>query len=187
MTLSQTSDIDLIIGCQTGSSKSQEQLYKKFYGYAMSISLRYATSKEEASEILNDAFLRVFQSVHRFDTDKPFKPWLSRIVVNTAISRFRKEKKHLHQADIERANHHSSLDESALDKLSAEEIIDCLQELPELYRITFNMYELEGYSHKEIASELGLSESSSRSNLSRAKSKLQTILKKHQIYEYSKI
>jgi len=152
----------------------------------MATALRYAPSKEEASEVLNDAFLKIFQSVHQFDMSKSFKPWLSRIVVNTAISRYRKEKKHLYQTDIEDA-HYLPLDESALDILSAEEIIGMLQQLPEIYRITFNMYELEGFSHREIAESLGVTESTSRSNLSRAKSKLQAILKKNDIHERAKL
>ena len=168
-------DSQLIKACQTYDAKAQEQLYKKFYGYAMSISLRYATSREEASEVLNDSFLKVFQSVQKFDLEKPFKPWLSRIVVNTAISRFRKECKHQHAADIQDVDV-ENLDEDALDILSVEEIIQLLQKLPDLHRITFNMYELEGYSHKEIAEELGISEGTSRSNLSRAKSTLQKLL-----------
>jgi len=157
-------------------------LYRKYYGYAMGIALRYAPSRDEASEILNDSFLKVFQSAKSFDTKKSFKPWLSRIVVNTAISRFRAEKKHMYQSEIEQASH-IGLEEDVLDSMAAEEIIQLLQLLPDIYRITFNLYELEGYSHKEIAEQLGISEGTSRSNLSRAKSKLQKLVNEHYRYE----
>lgn len=176
------SDKELIKACSKGKAKAQEILYKKYYGYAMGIALRYAPSREEASEILNDSFLKVFQSAKSFDLSKPFKPWLGRIVVNTAISRFRAEKKHMYQSEIDEARN-MSLDEDILDCMAAEEIIKLLQFLPDIYRITFNLYELEGYSHKEIADQLGISEGTSRSNLSRAKSKLQKLVNEHYRYE----
>ncbi len=162
--------------------QAQEGLYRKYYGYALSISLRYAPGSEEASEILNDSFLKVFESLEKFDIEKPFKPWLSRIVVNTAVSRFRKEKRHLYQADVTEVKR-ASLDENALDAMAAEEIISLLQQLPDIHRLTFNLYELEGYSHSEIAEQLGISESTSRSNLSRAKAKLQRLINDYHQYE----
>ncbi|MGB0524462.1 MAG: RNA polymerase sigma factor [Flammeovirgaceae bacterium] len=182
MKSSEQTDRELIKGCRKGKPKAQEMLYRKYYGYAMGIALRYAPSREEASEILNDSFLKVFQSVENFDLEKSFKPWLGRIVVNTAISKFRSEKKHMYQSEIEEA-HQVRLDEDILDCMAAEEIIRLLQLLPDIYRITFNLYELEGYSHKEIAGQLGISEGTSRSNLSRAKSKLQKLVNEHYRYE----
>lgn len=176
-------DIHIIKGCQKQEGKSQQVLYQKYYGYAMSIALRYAPSHEIASEILNDSFLKVFTSIEKFDKQKPLKPWLSRIVVNTAISRFRKEKKHLYQEELTIANQQQDLNEDALDALMAEEIIVLLHRLPDLHRVTFNLYELEGYSHQEIARQLGVSEATSRSNLSRAKAKLQKILNDYYRYE----
>ena len=177
-------DNKFIKGCQRQEAKAQQALYQKYYGYAMSIALRYAPSHEEASEILNDSFLKVFTSIDKFDLKKPLKPWLSRIVVNTAISRFRQEKKHLYQADLEKAESQENLNEDALDALAAEEIIALLHRLPDVHRITFNLYELEGYSHQEISQQLGISEATSRSNLSRAKAKLQKIL--HDYYRYER-
>lgn len=182
MKLSERTDKELILGCQKGKAKSQEMLYKKYYGYAMGVALRYAPTRDEASEILNDSFLKVFQSAKNFDLEKSFKPWLGRIVVNTAISKFRSEKKHMYQSEIEEA-HQVHLDEDVLDCMAAEEIIGLLQSLPDIYRITFNLYELEGYSHKEIAEQLGITEGTSRSNLSRAKSKLQKLVNEHYRYE----
>lgn len=177
-----SSDSDLLKGCQRGRSTAQEALYQKYYGYVLSIALRYAPEDEVAREILNDTFLKVFTEPERFELGRPFRPWLSRIVVNTAVSRFRKDKKHLRQADISEVRQ-ASLDENALDAMAAEEIINLLQQLPDIHRLTFNLYELEGYSHKEIADQLGISESTSRSNLSRAKVKLQQLINDYHQYE----
>ena len=177
-------DHTIIKQCQQQKPKAQHMLYQKYYGYAMAIALRYAPSHEIAKDILNDGFLKIFTSIQQFDLQKPFKPWLSQIIVYTAISRFRKEKKHLYHADITDAHEEHDLNEDALDVLMAEEIIALLQKLPDLHRITFNLYELEGYSHQEISLQLGISEATSRSNLSRAKAKLQKIL--HDYYRYER-
>jgi RNA polymerase sigma-70 factor (ECF subfamily) len=171
----------LIRACQQQRPQAQEQLYRQYYGYAMSIALRYAPSRDVAAEILNDSFLKAFQSVGRFDLQRPFGPWLGQIVVHTAISRFRKEEKH--QAKAELSENLLELREDALDRLAAEDIIGLLQQLPHLHRLTFNLYELEGYSHQEIAERLGVTESTSRSYLLRAKSKLQQLLHDHHQYE----
>ena len=177
-----SSDSDLLKGCLRRRRGAQEALYRKYYGYAMSIALRYAPEEESAREVLNDSFLKIFGKLEAFDRKRPFKPWLSRIVVNTAVSRFRKEQKHSHQANINEARE-VSLDENALDAMAAEEIIGLLQQLPNPHRLTFNLYELEGYSHREIAEQLNISEATSRSHLLRAKAKLQKLINDHHKYE----
>lgn len=171
-------EIRLINGCKKGRSKSQEELYKHFYGYAMSICLRYASNKEEAKEILNDSFLKVFSKLEQFDNKRSFRGWLRRIVINTAIDYYRRNEKHRGNYSIDDSFFEiSETDENVIDKLSAEDIMKLVQSLPESYRMTFNLYEVEGYSHDEIGEKLNVPVGTSRSNLSRAKKQLRQMVK----------
>jgi RNA polymerase sigma-70 factor (ECF subfamily) len=171
-------ETEIVNACIKGSRKHQELLYKRFYGYAMSVSMRYAGNSDEAAEIVNDSFLKVFGKIETFDQSKPFRAWLRRIVVNTSIDYYRRSKKNVPFSDISYAASEES-DTDAVDLLSAEEIYRIVQELPDPYRITFNLYEIEGFSHEEISAKLGIPEGTSRSNLSRAKIKLRQLVKKH--------
>ena len=151
--------------------KYQEKLYKHFYGYAMGVGLRYLADRNDALEVVNDAFIKVFNSIKHFENEKLFKPWLRRIIVNTAIDRRRKDMKLLNQTDLEEAEHVSGLP-AALESLNAADILNLLKGLPEAQRMVFNMYEIDGYSHEEIGQTMGIPASSSRVNLTRAKEKL---------------
>lgn len=137
----------------------------------MGVGLRYLTDRNDALEVVNDAFIKVFNSIKHFETEKLFKPWLRKIIVNTAIDRRRKDMKLLYQTDLDQAEHVSGLP-AALDKLNAADILKLLNALPEAQRMVFNMYEIDGYSHEEIGHTLGIPASSSRVNLTRAKEKL---------------
>ncbi|MCC5944758.1 MAG: sigma-70 family RNA polymerase sigma factor [Bernardetiaceae bacterium] len=158
-------------------------LYKQYYGYAMSVCLRYSNHKEEAAEVLNDSFLKVFNKIHQYDPKKSFRGWLRRILINTSIDYYRRNEKHYYHSDVESAMA-EEYDLNVLDKLSAEDIYKIIQKLPEIYRITFNLYEVEGYSHEEISQKLGVPAGTSRSNLSRAKQKLRELVKQHLKVEY---
>ena len=143
-------------------------LYEKYYAYGIGICYRYAYNKEEAIEILNDSFLRVFYNIESFKPEQPFKPWFKKIIVNRAIDYYRKYMKH-HDAqslDEEEVQIHET---STVDELELQDLMNLLNELPERYRLVFNLYEVEGYSHQEISEKLGIGESTSRSDLSRAK------------------
>jgi RNA polymerase sigma factor (sigma-70 family) len=166
----------LVKGCKSNERNAQAAFYKLFYGYAMSICLRYSNSRAEAEEILNDGFLKVFSKIDLFNTDLEIKAWMSRIFVNTAIDHFRKNKKHYHQDDIDEVREISSKDENILDSLSAEEIMKLVQNLAPSYQLVFNLYVVEGYKHHEIAAQLGISEGTSKSNLSMARAKLKRAL-----------
>ncbi|MDZ4680396.1 MAG: sigma-70 family RNA polymerase sigma factor [Saprospiraceae bacterium] len=166
--------IRLFEGCRRGDRNSQRKLYECFYGYAMSICLRYSTSKEEASEILNDAFLKVLTNINKFDPAQPFKPWLRRLLINTAIDYSRK--KHRFSMTLELPET-IELPAEDLPVLSPDEdLLPILRQLSPAYRIVFNLYVLEEYSHREIAALLDITESASRSNLTRAVEKLRAIL-----------
>jgi len=165
----------LIEGCRKGRLKDQEGLYKHFYGYVMGICLRYAKSRDEASEVLNDAFLKVFNKIAMYDNTKLFKAWLRRIVVNTAIDYYRREHKYDNHVPIEKASREEN-DFDAIDQLNAEDILKLLQELPPQYRLVFNLYEIEGYSHEEIGEILKIPVGTSKSHLSRAKQRLKALV-----------
>jgi RNA polymerase sigma factor (sigma-70 family) len=166
----------LINGCKSNDRNDQAAFYKLYYGYGMSICLRYSNSRAEAEEIINDGFLKVFSKIDLYNHDMEIKTWMRRIFVNTAIDHFRKNKKHYYQDDIEEAREISSMDENILDSLSANEIMKLVQNLPPSYQITFNLYVIEGYKHHEIADQLGISEGTSKSNLSIARAKLKQAL-----------
>jgi len=170
---------DIIIHCKTGSLKHQEMLYKHFYGYAMSISLRYCTTRDDALEVTNDAFIKAFKSIKSFNNDKPFKAWLRTIIVNTAIDRRRKDLKLLQNTNLEDAAA-LSCDITVFEQLNAHDILKLMQQLPPVQLTIFNLYEIDGYSHDEIAKMLALSASSSRVYLARAKEKLRSIINKEQ-------
>ena len=170
---------DLIIHCKTGSLKHQEMLYKHFYGYAMSISLRYCITRDDALEVTNDAFIKAFKSINSFNNDKPFKAWLRAIIVNTAIDRRRKDLKLLQNTNLQDAAT-LSCDITVFEKLNAHDILKLMQQLPPVQLTIFNLYEIDGYSHDEIAKMLALSPSSSRVYLARAKEKLRSIINQEQ-------
>lgn len=175
----------LIKACQKQDPKAQAMLYKRFFGYAMGICLRYAYSKEEAGEILNDGFMKVFDKIHTFQNENVFKAWLKKVFVNTAIDYQRKNLKHHKHFSIEYAQENEE-SETALDKLSVDDILHLLSRLPQTHRLIFNLYEIEGYSHAEIAEMLQIAESSSRTILTRAKKQLRALFEVYfaeKIYE----
>jgi RNA polymerase sigma factor (sigma-70 family) len=158
-------------GCSRGDLKAQEELFKLYYGYVMSIALRFSSCYDNALEIADDSFLKIFRKIETHQIEKEFKAWVRKIVVNTAIDHYRKGKKNNMEISIEAANNEPA-DESVIENLNAEEIIKLINSLPMNYRYTFSLFEIEGYSHNEIALQLGISESTSRSNLTRAKKML---------------
>lgn len=168
----------LVQGCLHGHRKSQEDLYQRFYAYGMSVCLRYTVSEEEAIEVLNDGFMKVFDHLEKFDTAKPFHTWFRRILINTAINYYHKYRKHNHHQSIEEA-YHVAAEQDVLNKLSYQEIIKLIQQLSPVYRTVFNLYAIDGYTHEEIAKALDISIGSSKSNLSRARANLRALLKKN--------
>ena len=166
---------ELVSQCKTGSLKYQELLYKHFYGYAMGISLRYSLNRDDAMEVVNDAFIKVFNAINNYDSDKPFKAWLRTILVNTAIDRRRKDIKFQLNVDLENAT--PAISANAIETLNVQDILKMMKELPPIQTAIFNLYEIDGYSHDEIAELLAIPASSSRVYLSRAKEKLRTVLR----------
>lgn len=178
------SEEELIQKCKQGHLPHQEKLYKHFYGYAMGVGLRYLDDRDDALEVVNDAFIKVFKSIGSFKNEQNFKPWLRKIVVNTALDRRRKDLKLQNQIDLDQAISVSA-PPKAVDDLNAQDILKLLNALPYMQKSVFNMYEIDGYSHEEIGEMLDISASSSRVNLSRAKEKLRAAFRMEQS-EYEK-
>lgn len=179
-------------GCASNNRESQRILYGSFYRYAMAICDRYANKQDDAVEILNDGFLKVFREIHNYkpayaDVVSSFKGWLRKIMVYTAIDHFRKNQKHRIVTHLDNVTYQIPvINESAIEKLSYEEIIRAIQELSPGYRAVFNLFIIEGLSHDEISRHLGISTGTSKSNLSKARRQLQKILFKHYDIKISK-
>lgn len=168
----------LIAGCVAGKRAAQKQLYEQYYGGMLSICMRYANNYEEAKDILSEGFMKVFKNIHKFQPRHSLASWIKRIMINTAIDHYRKNKKHKRQVDIEYAvNEADSSTHSVLNRLSAAEIMKLVQRLTPAYRTVFSLYVIEGYKHHEIATMLGVSEGTSKSNLAKARAKLQHWIK----------
>lgn len=171
-----------IRGCALNNRESQKKIYSSFYGYAMSICHRYTTHEEDATEILNDGFLKVFVEIYRFkpaytDTVSSFKGWLRKIMIYTAIDHFRKNHKHSMSRELnETYMHLPDPEEDSISKMSYEEILNAIKFLTPGYRTVLNLFIIEGFSHEEIAKELGISVGTSKSNLAKARKQLQKIL-----------
>jgi RNA polymerase sigma factor (sigma-70 family) len=169
-------------GCSKGDLKAQEYLFKQYYSYVMSVALRFSSCYDNALEIVNDSFLKIFSEIDSHRADKKFKAWVRKIVVNTAIDYFRKNRRNSIEIPYEVAFNELT-DESVIEDLNAEEIISLINSLPVKYRYTFSLYEFEGFSHDEIALQLGITASTSRSNLTRAKKMLRQMIQIHYHYE----
>jgi RNA polymerase sigma factor (sigma-70 family) len=173
---------NVLKGCCKGDLRAQEDLCRQYYGYVMSIALRFSSCHDNALEIANDSFLKIFRKIESYQIDKEFKTWVRKIVVNTAIDYYRKDKKNSIEISIEAA-YNETVDEDANDNLSAEEIINLINSMPVKYRYIFNLFEIEGYSHDEIAHHLGITASNSRANLTRAKKMLRKMILINSRYE----
>ena len=166
------SDHDLIEGCLKGDRKMQHELYKRFAPKMYGVCLRYASNAEEAEDILQEGFIKVYNKIGSFRREGSFEGWIRRIFVNTAIEQFRKKVYLQPITEIEEDTVEGKY-LSVLDRLSEKDIIQLIQQLSPGYRTVFNMYVVEGYTHKQISEMLGISEGTSKSQLSRAKMILQ--------------
>ena len=169
----------MIDGCRKGNRAYQKELYQHFYAYGMSITMRYADSREEAVTILNDAFMKVFQNIRKYNRHRPFKPWLRQIIVNTAINHYHLQKKYERFEGMEESGTVVSADEKIFSGIAYDEIIELVQRLSPAYRTVFNLYVIDGFSHKEIAGLLEITEGTSKSNLHKAKRNLRSMLEKN--------
>ena len=172
------SESDLIDGCIQGDRRMQEELYRRFSPRMYAVCLRYAGNAEEAEDILQEGFVKIFKKLDSFRREGSFEGWIRRIFVNTAIEHFRR-KRYLMPVTEKEENTLEGKYTGVLDELAEKDILALVQELSPGYRTVFNMYVVEGYTHREIADMLGISEGTSKSQLSRAKVILQEMVKKY--------
>lgn len=151
----------------------QEELYRRFAPKMYAVCLRYANNTDDAQDLLQEGFIKVYKNLHRFRAEGSFEGWVRRVFVNTSIEHFRKKSAQLSSVSEKEENTIEDADITALDSLAEKDIINIVQELSPGYRTVFNLYVVEGYSHKEIGELLGISEGTSKSQLARAKSILQ--------------
>jgi RNA polymerase sigma factor (sigma-70 family) len=164
----------IVQGCKAGSHKAYEMLYKRFYRVLFVIALRYAASREEAEDILQDAFVKVFHNIRNYNESGSFEGWIKRIVQNTAINYYRARLKFQHNDEGTEQSDDSF--EKIMSGLDAKNILGLLNRLPEGYRLIINLYAIDGYSHAEIATMLGISAGTSKSQLFKAKRQLRELL-----------
>ena len=163
---------DLIEGCLLGNPIMQKKLYDQYAPKMFGICMRYAANSEDAKDILQDAFVKVFVNLGKFKGTGSFEGWMRRVFVNTAIEHYRK-KNQLYAISENQEENISNHEVSALDALEADDIIRLISELPNGYRTVFNLFAVEGYSHREIATMMNISEGTSKSQYARAKAWLQ--------------
>ena len=162
----------MIRGCVKGQSQHQEALYHRFYRKMFGVCLRYAPNRETAEDILQDGFVKVFGKIESFNSKGSLEGWVRRIMVNTALEFLRKKSNFYPIVDIENAgNTDSGWD--VVSSMAEQEILALVQALPDGYRMVFNLYAIEGYSHKEIGELMNISEGTSKSQLARARKTLQ--------------
>ncbi|MCB0736343.1 MAG: sigma-70 family RNA polymerase sigma factor [Bacteroidetes bacterium] len=165
-------EIRIAEGCKRRDARIQKQVFEKYYGLMLTICMRYTQSKEDARDVLQEGFVKIFEKIDQYDFKHSFSGWMKRIMVNTAIDRYRKDVK-MPMQDDEEILLNESIDPDAISQLSEEEILACIQRLPTGYRTVFSMYVIEGYNHKEIGEKLGIAEGTSKSQLAKAKALLQ--------------
>ncbi len=168
---------DLLEGCRRAERRTQELLYKVLASRMLSVCMRYAKDRFEAEDILQVGFVKVFQKVGEFRGDGSFEGWIRRIMVNTAIESYRKNQRMMNVVDIDEVFDAPQVTFD-MNGLEVKDLMNLIQSLSAGYKLVFNLYAIEGYSHKEIAEQLGITEGASKSQLSRARAILKEKIKK---------
>ncbi len=166
----------LIENCLKGDRRTQQELYNNFSPKMYAVCLRYSGNAEDARDLLQDGFVKVFSNLHRYRGDGSFEGWVRRIFINTSIEHFRR-KVYLNPITEAHENTFEDKELTALDGIATKDVLKLVQKLSPGYRTVFNLYVVEGYNHKEIGELMGISEGTSKSQLARAKSTLQEMVK----------
>ena len=173
MKSAELSDDDLIRGCRENKRKCQEFLYRRYARCLYNLCLIYESDRDKAKDILQEAFIKIFQSIGSFDREGSLKAWMKKIITNTAIDHYRKKFHEQQFIPLENIVHPYSDEESVASVLNTKDILSQVNRLPHGARMIFQLYAIEGYSHKEIADFLNISEGTSKSQINRAKQLLQ--------------
>ena len=171
----------LIDGCIKGDRNSQQVLYKMFYGKMLGVCMRYVKDQDEAKDLLQEGFIKVFGHISDFEKSGTLEGWIRRIMVNTSIDFYRKNKKNILKVDSDYLetkveNIEDENDANEYNGLQPKDIMDAVQKLTPVYRTIFNMYVVDGYTHKQIAEQLGINEGTSKSNYFKAKANIRKLL-----------
>ncbi|RXK86896.1 RNA polymerase sigma factor [Filimonas effusa] len=165
---------ELIEGCRANDRKAQELLYRQFYAFAMAIAMRYSRDEADAADIMSLAFVKLFKSIHSFNSEKgTLHAWIKKIVINEALDHIKARHRFISQEQLEAAAEEAQVDNNAIDKLNATEIMTMIQQLPPATHAVFVLYAIDGYNHREIAERLGISDGTSKWHLSEARKTLQ--------------
>ncbi len=167
---------ELIRRCKAGERKAQELLYKRFASKMLGVCLRYAGDRMEAEDMLQNGFVRVFGKIGDFRGEGSFEGWTRRIMVHSSIEYYRKHHKMLQMAQLDSSTGEPSVNPAAMANLDARDLMALIQSLSPGYRMVFNLYAIEGYSHQEIGQIMGISEGASKSQLSRARAILKELI-----------
>jgi len=173
----------IIAGCLQNETIAQKALYDKYSPKMLAVCYRFAQSREDAEDMLQEAFIKVFTQIHSFRNEGVFEGWIRRIIVHTCINSLKKNQKFNEHIALEYAQNIHVKEESIASILQGKQIIECIRLLPLGYKTVLNLYAIEGYSHREIGQMLEIGESTSRSQFTRAKIMLETILVKRKIIE----
>jgi RNA polymerase sigma factor (sigma-70 family) len=174
---------ELLAGCREQNRIAQKRLYDAFAGKMFAISLRYTKNRDDAEDVLQDAFIKIYENIGTFRGECPLEFWIRSIVVNTALKQLRKQKHLLDLDDIESQENQLSTPETTLSSFQSQQLMEFIQALPNGCRTVFNLYAIEGYQHNEIAKLLGISEGTSKSQYARARTLLQQKLSIEQRFD----
>lgn len=181
----QSTDEELIHGCRRNDRVAQKCLYERFYGRMMGIAMRYTANEDEAVDILNAAFLKVFSGLDKYESQGNLAGWIARVVFNAAIDQVRRNTRYRKMTVFDALPVERPVNSQALDGLQMEDLYRLIQKLPPASRSVFCLYALDGYKHQEIGTLLGISEGTSKWHLSEARRELQRLIRAQQIIESS--
>ncbi len=167
------SDDEIIKGCIDGDKKFQRLLYEKYASVMLGVCIRYFRDIEEAEDALQEGFIKVYTNIDKFRFEGSFEGWIRRIMINTALNYYRSNLKHYFHSDVEDREDKIDFDKDFNQDFYVEDLLKIVRDLPPGYQMIFNLFEIEGYSHKEIAEQLNISKNTSKSQLLKARKLLQ--------------
>lgn len=176
-------DTTLVIECVKGNIRAQRELFDKYARKMMAVCLRYTKNTEQAEDVLQDGFVKVFLKLKDFKNEGSLEGWIRRIMVNTSLDELRKNTKNNGNISLQDVDYKIESDDFVIENLAAEDLIKLIQSMPDGYKVVFNMFAIEGYSHAEIANTLGISENTSKSQYSRARAYLRERIEKKEIWK----
>ncbi len=174
----ESTDLELIEGCKKGDPRAQKALYERYRMMLFGVCLRYASCREEAEDFLQDGFVKIYQNLYQYQPIGSLGGWMRKVVVNVILQHLRRRRHLFTDVEIEDLADQYEAEDQIFSSFRARALMRMVQQLPDGYRTVFNLYVIEGFSHKEIAEQLGISEATSKSQLSRAKSTLRKMIEK---------